>query len=332
MKKYILESYQRYPNQKTQDLIKLNYQAILGSGHLINNIDDNYRYLLNEYKNIQYDENHVLYEEISNELVRVHLEAIEEKYLRIYHFLFMKSVSIKHEMNTFINLLNEIKTDENKTEIEEYINKGCPMVSHSESFREEYHPHYRLMNKIYLPYIDLLKKIEDEKIRLIRIDGMAGSGKSTLAHLISEYFGYQIIHVDDFFLQKHQRTHDRLNEIGGNLDYERFIEEVVNPINNKQNFTYQIFDCSCMKLNGVHSISIDKGIIIEGSYSLHPKFNLNSFNIFLKIKEDTQRKRIYERNGEFLYHKFINEWIPKENSYFEYYNIKDKANIIITEI
>ena len=331
MNKYILESYQRYPNQKTQDLIKLNYQAILGSGHLINNIEDNYRYLLNEYKNIQYDENHILYEEISDELVRVHLEAIEEKYLKIYHFLFMKSVSIQHEMNTLINLLNEIKTDENKTEIEEYINKGCPMVSHSESFREEYHPHYRLMNKDYLPYIDLLKKIEDEKIKLIRIDGMAGSGKSTLAHLISEYFDYQIIHVDDFFLQKHQRTDERLNEIGGNLDYERFIEEVVNPINNKHDFTYQIFDCSCMKLNGIHSISIDKGMIIEGSYSLHPKFNLNSFNIFLEIKEDLQRNRIYKRNGEFLYHKFINEWIPKENSYFEYYNIKDKANIIITE-
>ena len=331
MNKYWQESYKRYPNQKLQDFIKLNYQAILGSGHLILNIEDNYNYLLKEYKSIQYDKNHILYEEISDELVRVHLEAIEEKYLKIYHFLFMKSVTIKKDMNTFINLLNEIKIKENSNEIDEYIKQGCPMVSHTDSFREEYHPHYRLMNKDYILYIDLLKKIEDEQITLIRIDGMAGSGKSTLANLISEYFDYQIIHVDDFFLQKHQRTKDRFNEIGGNLDYERFIEEVVDPINQQKDFTYQIFDCSCMELNDSKSISINKGIVIEGSYSLHPKFNLNSFNIFLEIKEDTQSNRIYKRNGEFLYNKFINEWIPKENNYFKYFNIKDKANMIITE-
>ena len=332
MNKYIQESYQRYPNQKLQDLIKLNYQAILGSGHLISNIQDNYQYLLKEYKSIQFDKNHILYEEISDELVRVHLEAIEEKYLKLYHFLFMKSVSIKHELNQLLDVLNKIRNDDNSNEIDEYIKNGCPMVSHTDSFREEYHPHYRLMNKDYIQYIDVLKKIEDEQIKLIRIDGMAGSGKSTLANLISEYFDYQIIHIDDFFLQKHQRTQERLNEIGGNLDYERFIEEVIVPINNHQDFIYQVFDCSCMELNDKKSIFIDKGMIIEGSYSLHPKFNLDSFNIFLEIKEELQRKRIYKRNGEFLYHKFIHEWIPKEKIYFKTFNIKDKANIIITEI
>ena len=156
MNKYWQESYKRYPNQKLQDFIKLNYQAILGSGHLILNIEDNYNYLLKEYKSIQYDKNHILYEEISDELVRVHLEAIEEKYLKIYHFLFMKSVTIKKDMNTLINLLNEIRTNENSNEIDEYIKQGCPMVSHTDSFREEYHPHYRLMNKDYILYIDLL--------------------------------------------------------------------------------------------------------------------------------------------------------------------------------
>ena len=329
MNKYIQESYKRYPNQEIQDLIKLNYQAILGSGHLINNIEDNYNYLLNEYQSIKYDSTHILYEEISDELVRVHLEAIEEKDLKIYHFFFMKSIAIKHELNQLLEVLNSIKNEDNAQKIDEYINLGCPMISHSSSFRKQYHPHYRLMNRMYIPYIELFKKIQDESIQFIRIDGMAASGKSTLAYLLSEYFNYQLIHMDDFFLQKHQRTKDRLNEIGGNIDYERFIDQVIIPLNRNEDFTYQIFDCSCMELNDYHSIIHNQGIIIEGSYSLHPKFILNSFNVFLEIKDETQKARILNRNGEFLYHKFVNEWIPKENAYFEKFDIRKKVNILI---
>jgi hypothetical protein len=33
-----------------------------------------------------------------------------------------------------------------------------------------------------------------------------------------------LFHTDDFFLQPHQRTRERLESVGGNIDYERFYD------------------------------------------------------------------------------------------------------------
>jgi hypothetical protein len=44
--------------------------------------------------------------------------------------------------------------------------------------------------------------------------------------LLSEQPDATIFHMDDFYLQGRQRTYERLNEVGGNVDYERFAKEV----------------------------------------------------------------------------------------------------------
>ena len=63
---------------------------------------------------------------------------------------------------------------------------------------------------------------------------------------------------------------------------------------------------------------------------MHPYFkDYASFKIFLDVDSDTQIKRIRERNGEFLTQRFVNEWIPKENDYFKYFHIKEKADYIL---
>ena len=43
---------------------------------------------------------------------------------------------------------------------------------------------------------------------------------------IKAYFDCHIFHMDDFYLQKYQRTQERYNEPGGNVDRERFKKEV----------------------------------------------------------------------------------------------------------
>ena len=131
-------------------------------------------------------------------------------------------------------------------------------------------------------------------------------------------------------MQKEQRTSERLKEIGGNIDYERFYEEVVLPINNKQSFTYKIFDCGSMSIQGSKSICFKNGIVIEGCYSMHPKFNdYSNIKVFMDIPFELQKERILKRNGEYLLKRFVEEWIPKENEYFDIFKIKEKANMII---
>ena len=61
----------------------------------------------------------------------------------------------------------------------------------------------------------------------VAIDGSSGSGKSTFASLLAGVYDCNVFHTDHFFLTPAMRTAERLNETGGNFDYERFREEVI---------------------------------------------------------------------------------------------------------
>lgn len=51
------------------------------------------------------------------------------------------------------------------------------------------------------------------------------------------------IHMDDFFLPLEMRTPQRLQQPGGNVHYERFLETVLKPLSLQQTVFYQPFDC-----------------------------------------------------------------------------------------
>ena len=85
------------------------------------------------------------------------------------------------------------------------------------------------------------EKFENKKQIIVAIDGRCAAGKTTLTSLLQKKTGANIFHMDDFFLRPEQRTPERFSQPGGNVDYERFYNEVVLPIHNKQSFTYRIF-------------------------------------------------------------------------------------------
>ncbi|MBS6367782.1 MAG: hypothetical protein KH420_10635, partial [Clostridiales bacterium] len=60
----------------------------------------------------------------------------------------------------------------------------------------------------------------------LAIDGRAAAGKTTLACQLQQHFGAAVIHMDDFFLPAELRTASRLQTPGGNVHYERFLQEV----------------------------------------------------------------------------------------------------------
>lgn len=185
------------------------------------------------------------------------------------------------------------------------------------------------MNKIVesvLEYIEVYRVENPHRQVVLAIDGMCGSGKSTLAGLLHERLGGNLFHMDDFFLQPHQRTQERLSEIGGNVDYERFQDEVLGHLPGVEEFTYGVFDCGQQCISRCVHVKPTEVNIIEGSYSLHPYFEDKvNVKIFLSVNEEEQIKRISERNIKLQIQRFINEWIPKENSYFEKYDIPKKC-------
>ena len=185
----------------------------------------------------------------------------------------------------------------------------------------------------YSLYNNLFDKInsmlEIDKVILV-VEGGSASGKSTLANILKEKYDCTVIHMDDFFLRPEQRSKDRLEEVGGNIDKERFFEEVVKSLKNNTDFSYQKFDCSTMSLGEIVNVNLKRLIVIEGVYSMHPYFGkYYNLSVFLDIAEEYQKERILVRNSISFADRFFNEWIPLENKYFNVNNIKERCDLII---
>ena len=160
------------------------------------------------------------------------------------------------------------------------------------------------------------RQIGEKKHILIAIDGSCAAGKTTLAAAITSAYDCNVIHMDEFFLRPEQRTAARYAEVGGNVDYERFHEEVLLPLLSGRGFSYRPFDCKTFTLRAPVPVTPRRLNIIEGSYSMHPYFgDPYDLKILLTVEDETQRQRILQR-PPFLHKRFFEEWIPMENRYF----------------
>ena len=171
--------------------------------------------------------------------------------------------------------------------------------------------------------------LEEKNFVIVAIDGKCTSGKTTLASQLAEIYDCNVFHMDDFFLRPEQRTPERFAEVGGNVDYERFHEEVLLPLKSGKAFSYRPFDCSTFTLAAPVTVAPKKLNVIEGTYSHHPYFgNSYDLKILLTVDEEIQRQRILERPA-FLHKRFFEEWIPMENRYFDGFAIPSEADFII---
>ena len=186
----------------------------------------------------------------------------------------------------------------------------------------------------FKPAVDAINEIikqEDNTDRpiLVAIDGRCGSGKTTLGEYLKGQLDCNLFHMDDFFLTQQLRTPERLLEIGGNVDYQRFYQEVLKSVQEKKSIIYRPYNCSLGKIEGEVEIPYKRLNIIEGSYSLHPFFREPyQLKFFLRISEEEQIRRVRLRNGDQMLERFLGEWIPKENIYFEQFKIRENSIII----
>lgn len=166
--------------------------------------------------------------------------------------------------------------------------------------------------------------LTDEPVILVAIDGQCASGKTTLARMLSQAYDCNVFHMDDFFLQPGQRTKERLAEAGGNVDYERFRQEVIAPLLAGEPVAYREYDCQTGTLKTPVAVPVKRLNIIEGAYSCHPYFGAcYQLKYCLRIGKEEQRSRILARNGAGMLERFEREWIPMENTYLKTFGICD---------
>lgn len=319
----------KYPLIEKNDKIKLIYQSVLGPNHLGKNLlYDNVKQRL---ENELLEENNTsdnIYEWISEEFLRINIHKLTKEELNYLINSFISSSKlIPYSIDVLKENLNKFLT------IEELKDYNYLPISHSNIYRNTYLPHYLLINKDYLT-IDLRIKQLDNFINknndytITSLDGKCTAGKSTITKELEDK--YTVINIDDFFLSIKKKTPNRLNEIGGNIDYELVKEcllKIKEAWNNKEKeVEYTIFDCSKQEYY-TKKITLKNKVILEGVYSYHKHFNdLIDYLAYIQVDLSTQMKRIENRT---LKDKFINEWIPLENKYFDYYKLEDICNIII---
>lgn len=173
-----------------------------------------------------------------------------------------------------------------------------------------------------------INRIQKEKrFLVVAIDGRCASGKTTLANELQNILACNVFHMDDFFLRPEQRTNERYAEPGGNVDRERFREEVLLPLLEHRSFAYRPFDCHALALRDFVAVEPKAAAIVEGTYSCHPMlWDSYDLHIFLSVTSGKQMERVKRRNGE-NEAMFRERWIPLEERYFEAYAVEERCEL-----
>jgi uridine kinase len=162
---------------------------------------------------------------------------------------------------------------------------------------------------------------------VVGIDGRCGAGKSALADALLDRFDAAVVRMDDFYLPPELRTPERLAAPDGNIDWERFEVEVAAPLRAGQAIAHRRYDCQTGVFGPAVCLPDKPVLIIEGAYALHPSLaGLYGLTVFVSCDPQTQLARLGARAPDRL-GRFVAEWIPAEERYFERYRIPEAAEV-----
>ena len=342
----LIKHYQKYPKLQIQDVLKFIYQSALGCEHLVSSLEMATEGIRKEYADItQNIEDYI--DVLDGEYSRVHLSYLSQGLTpETLGKLFCISSKTEPEGKSGIEnrlavakeLISEEKLPFTPDEFEratfEWKSLGYPPVHHSKTFRENYSPSYRVISNRYLRFLPLFSEI-DKKLKsantVVAIEGGSASGKTTLSELLKTVYDCTVLHMDDFFLRPEQRTKERYAEVGGNVDRERFLDEVLIPMSKNHPIDYRRFDCATMTVEPAVKLVPKKLTIIEGAYSMHPELaDYYDLSVFLDITPSLQRDRIAKRNSPQMAERFFREWIPLEELYFSQMKVKERCDLCVS--
>ena len=167
----------------------------------------------------------------------------------------------------------------------------------------------------------------------VALDGPCASGKSTLGAALAQLYACPLLHMDDFFLRPEQRTPERLAEPGGNVDYERFFQQVLLPLCQGREARFRPWQCRVGDF-GLPVTSLPTPLtVVEGSYSLHPGLREHyQLRVWVEAPWPVRLERLEQRGGPGCVQRFLERWIPLEDRYFAACKVKECCQIQYTGI
>ena len=337
---------QKYPNSQIEDVFKLLHQSTFGCEHLVSSYETALMRIKGELESFLRDTT-TLVEELDGNYSRLSLgytslglsiETLTKLFLLSSRDPKESDGALSSRLDTVETLISDgilpFSLDEFRSIRLDWEKDGFPALHHSDEYRAEYHPSYRVISNRFVPFLPLFaaidKKLRDGRV-ILAIEGGSACGKSTLGEMLNTIYDCAVFHMDDYFLPPEKRTKERLDEVGGNVDYERFDAEILTPLKNGEKaIKYRRFDCSTMSLLPLTTVSPTPLTVVEGAYSMHPTLSEKyDLSVFLNISPEKQRARIEKRNSPQFARRFFEEWIPLEEKYFSFLSIKEKCDIVI---
>ena len=326
MNSFIKYHLNKYKEMSTQDIVKLLYQNHFGPGHFIENKNSVINYYTNELKASNINSNENLYEHIGNNFIRLNIFPYNNMFNNdnIINFFYESSLFDFNNNELKLSFINNLKNIPNDGFLDSYQYAN---VHHTIKYNQLYMPHYRVINTKFLTLEMKTKQLQNyidshKEFTIFALEGKCASGKTTIANNL---INVSIIDVDDFFLKQDKKTPSRLNEVGGNIDYDLYLE-CIKKIKPNQTITYTIFDCMSQTYKE-KTIEIKNNVLLTGVYSYHPLVRKYIDKLCLLLVSDEDQLKILRQRT--LFDRFINEWVPLENKYYNSYDFIGNADILI---
>ncbi len=342
-----------YPLMAPQDYGKLAYQNEFGPGHMISDKQAAFDFLLQEWREAllcpsrdaapsggPFPSSPAGVEPIGNGLCRFHLDNryIPEKAAPLLTELFCRT-AVEHTgtragLERKLALLSGLGTPHLAQWLEDYRLRGCPPAHHSETFRQAYHPHYRVVRNEYACFFPALlllwqsMPMHNEAPVVVAIDGRCGSGKSRFASLVGRLFPCSVLHMDDFYLPEHRRKANWMQVPGQNIDFDA-LSGVLHTLRAGKTVSCRRFDCAAGHYDDALCIAPQPLILLEGSYSMHPRLAAAvDKGVFLTCTPQEQLRRLQRRQQGSI-GVFESLWIPLEECYFQTFQVAKSGDLTL---
>lgn len=163
MKKQLQVQRKRYPLMNEEDVVKFAFQGMLGVGHLISSADDAKNRLKAEMASLEPEESEPLIEKISADWVRLNLrpakaKGMSEDDLAWYLIRSAEWGSLSFTRQNVYNFCVKLDGSDKMKAAAEKVLDDSWLPSHSEQYREAYHPAYRVLYKDFKKF----KEQEDD--------------------------------------------------------------------------------------------------------------------------------------------------------------------------
>lgn len=160
IKELLMKHHQKYPLMSLDDDYKLMHQVIFGPKHFMLNPHKEkvLNYLEHELNEMDLDDHHQVFEPIGNGFYRVYLNCLSlnvitkdeliDAFYRSMHLDLGEQDKLIKDMDDALAIVKEMTQDKNFTgKMAELKTKGYPAVHHSETYRNHYQPHYRVIHE-----------------------------------------------------------------------------------------------------------------------------------------------------------------------------------------